>query len=52
MFGMAATNVLDAKVIQDEHKDDGSPFVVPEAGCGVTLIVAMLGQVLSEEIIG
>ena len=39
-------------IIYNEYKDDGSPFVVPEAGCGGTLIVAMLGQMLSEEIIG
>ena len=43
---------MDAKVIHNEHKNDGSPFVLPEAGCGGTLIVAMLGQMLSEEIIG
>ena len=49
---MLVTNVLDAEVIHDEHKNDGSPFVVPEAGCSGTLIVAVLGQMLSEEIIG
>ena len=52
MFGMAATNILDAKIIYDEYKDDGSPFVAPEAWGGVALKVAMLGQMLSEEIIG
>ena len=52
MFGMAAADILDAKVIHNEYKDDGSPFVVPEAWDGVALIVFVLGQTLSEEIIG
>ena len=52
MVGMLATDVLDAEVIHHEHKDDGLPFVAPEAGCGVALKVFMLGQALSEEIIG
>ena len=49
---MSAANILDAKVIHDKHKNDGSPFVALEAGCGGALIVAVLGQMLSEEIIG
>ena len=49
---MSAANILDAKVIHDKHKDDGSPFVVPEAWGGVALKVAVLGQMLSEELIG
>ena len=52
IFGMLAANVLDAKVIHDKHKDDGSPFMAPEARCGVALMVAILGQMLSEDIIG
>ena len=49
---MAAANILDTKVIHNKYKDDGSPFVAPEAWGGVALKVAMLGQMLSEEIIG
>ena len=51
MVGISATDIVDAKVIHDEYKDDGSPFVVPEAWGGVALKVAVLGQTLSEEII-
>ena len=52
MFSMVAANILDTKVIHNEYKDDGSPFVAPEAWGGVALKVAVLGQMLSEEIIG
>ena len=52
MVGMMAPYVLYAKVIHNKYKDDGLPFVAPEAGCDVTLRVAMLGQALSEEVIG
>ena len=52
MVSMLATNILDAKVINNKDKDNGSPLVVPDAGCAVALRVAVLGQALGEEIIG
>ena len=52
VVGMLDADIFDAKVIHNEHKNDGSPFVVPEAGRGGTLVVAMVGQMFGEQIIG
>ena len=52
VFGMVVANVLDSKVIHDEHKNDGSPFVVPEARHSGALVVAVGGKSFGEEVIG
>ncbi len=42
---------LDAKVIHDEVKKDRPPLVAPKAGCDEALVVAMLGEAFSEQVI-
>ena len=37
---MTFDNVFNAEVINDETEENGSPFVVPEAGIGGALVVA------------
>ena len=37
---MWKADVFDTKVIDDESEHDGSPFVAPEAGCGIKLVIA------------
>jgi hypothetical protein len=46
------TDVFYAKVIDDEGKGDGSGFVAPEPRGEVGRLVAVLGQVLFEALIG
>ena len=48
---MLATNILDAKVINNKDRENGMPFVVPESRCDVTLGVSMVGEALGEEIV-
>ena len=46
------TDLFDAKVIDNEGKGDGSGFVAPEPRGEVGWLVAVLGQVLFETLIG
>ena len=34
------TNLINDKVVDDETEENGSPFVVPEAGIGGALVAA------------
>jgi hypothetical protein len=52
MIQVGITNVLDGKVIDNECKHDGVPFVVPEPGGGGCLVVVQFGKVVSEEFVG
>ncbi len=49
---MGITNILDGKVISNECKHDGAPFVVPEPGGGGCLIVVKFGKAVLEEVFG
>ncbi len=42
------TNLLDGKVVDNECKHDGAPFVVPEPGGGGCFAVVKIGKAVSE----
>jgi hypothetical protein len=52
MIQVGITNVLDGKVIDNECKHDGAPFVVPEPGGGGCLVVLKFGEAVSKEFVG
>ncbi len=49
---MGITNVLDGKVIDNECKHDGAPFVAPEPGGGGCVILVELGKAVLEVFVG
>ena len=52
VFGVAAVNILDAKVVHNKDKDDGPPLVTPQARGSGTLVIAMGRESFGEEVIG
>ena len=48
---MAAPDVFDADVVNNEDKHDGASFVAPEARRGGTLVVTLRCQSCSEEVV-
>ncbi len=52
MIQVGITNVLDGKVVDNECKHDGAPFVAPEPGGGGCLVVVKFGEAFSEEFVG
>ena len=52
MLSVAFINILDAEVINDEHKHDGAPAMSPEAGCNCALIISVVMEARRQEIIG
>jgi hypothetical protein len=52
MIQVGITNVLDCKVVDNEYKHDGAPFVVPEPGGGDCLVVVEFGKAVLEEFVG
>ncbi len=52
MIQMGITNVLDGKVVDNECKHDGAPFVAPEPGGGGCFVVVKIGEAVSEEFVG
>ncbi len=52
MIQVGSTNVLDGKVVDNECKHVGAPFVAPEPGGGGCLIVVEFGKAVSEEFVG
>ncbi len=52
MIQVGIANVLDGKVVDNESKHDGAPFVAPEPGGGGCLIVVEFGKAVSEEFVG
>ena len=52
MLGVLAADILNAKIVNDEGKDDGSPAVVPEAWCSRSLVVSVLVEVGCKQIVG
>ncbi len=52
MIQVGIANVLDGKVVNNECKHDGVPFVAPESGGGGCLVVVEFGKAVSEEFVG
>ena len=52
VFGMAAVNILDAKVVHNKDKDDGPPLVMPQARGSGTLVIAMGRKSFGEKVVG
>ncbi len=52
MIQVGITNVLDGKVVNNECKHDGVPFVAPEPGGGGCFVVVEIGEAVSEEFVG
>ncbi len=52
MIQVGITNVLDGKVVDNECKHDGAPFVVPEPGGGGCFVVVKISEAVSEEFAG
>jgi hypothetical protein len=52
MIQVGITNVLNGKVVNNECKHDGAPFVAPEPGGGGCLVVVKFGKEVREEFVG
>ncbi len=52
MIQVGITNVLDGKVVNNECKHDGAPFVAPEPGGGGCLVVVKFGKAVSGDFAG
>jgi hypothetical protein len=52
MIQVGITNILDGKVVDNECKHDGAPFVVPEPGGGGCLVVVKFGKAVLEKFVG
>jgi hypothetical protein len=52
MIQVSIANVLDGKVVNNECKHEGAPFVAPEPGGGGCLVVVKFGKAVSEEFVG
>jgi hypothetical protein len=52
MIQVGIAKVLDGKVVDNECKHDGAPFVVPEPGGGGCLAVVEFGKAVLEEFVG
>jgi hypothetical protein len=52
VMGMLNANIFDAKVVYNEGEHDGSPFVMPEAGGGIELVVSCLVEAFFKEFVG
>jgi hypothetical protein len=52
MIQVGITNLLDGKVVNNECKHGGAPFVAPESGGGGCLVVVKFGKVVLEEFVG
>jgi hypothetical protein len=49
---VSIANVLDGKVVNNECKHDGEPFVAPEPGGYCCLVVVKFGKAVLEEFVG
>ncbi len=52
MIQVGIANVLNGKVVNNECKHDGVPFVAPEPGGGGCLVVVKFSKVVLEEFVG
>ena len=51
VVGMFAADVFDAKIVDDQYKLDGAPYVSPKARCGSSLVVPRRSESLAEEVV-
>ncbi len=51
MIQVDIANVLDGKVVDNESKHDGAPFVAPEPGGGGCLVVVEFCKAVAEEFV-
>jgi hypothetical protein len=51
MIQVGIANILDGKVVNNECKHDGVPFVAPEPGGGGCLVVVKFGKAVLEEFV-
>ncbi len=51
MIQVGITNVLDDKVVNNEYKHDGAPFVAPEPGGGGCFVVVKIGNAVLESLL-
>ena len=49
---MFLAHVLNTIVVDDEGEHDGSPFVAPQAGRGIKLVVVCIIEVFFKEFLG
>ena len=52
VVGMLAADVFDAKIVNDQDKLDGAPYMSPEARCGSRFVVPRHSELLAEEVVG
>ncbi len=52
MIQATITNVLDGKVVDNECKHDGAPFVAPEPRGGGCFVVVKISKAVLEEFVG
>ncbi len=52
LIQVGIANVLYGKVVDNECKHDGAPFVAPEPGGGGCLVVVEFGKAVSEKFVG
>ncbi len=52
MIQVGITIVLDGKVVDNECKHNGAPFVAPESRGGGCFVVVKIGKVVLEEFVG
>ncbi len=52
MIQMGIADILDGKVVDNECKHDGAPFVAPEPRGGGCLLVVKFGKAVLEEFVG
>ena len=48
MMGVLLTNIIDSKVVHNEAKSDGSPFMALEARVDEILIVSLIIEAFGE----
>jgi len=52
VVSVVVADVFDSEVVDYECEHDGLPLVAPEARSAFTLVVAFVGEMLSEEVLG
>ena len=52
VVGILAPDVFDAKIVDNQEKLDGAPYVLPEARCGSRFVVPCRSESLAEKVVG
>ena len=48
MVKVVVTYIINAKIINNENKHDGAPFVAPKSGCGSFFVVSIVVKACAE----